>query len=291
MEDHIYHLPACYLPDPVSRHNFATRMANLHLAFCLIRRLGLTTPRLIASWDAFQCPYPPFSNPIFVKDWPMKEINNLVVIMETLRNSPGPLIFAAEPGFEEPWALWCFAAALAQTWTRDPYGRETGVPGDIGIEELRKKTEQVYWEVRKVNADIWGFNYAYHWQMVEQRWYDVQTGRMKECYDGGQQDGIGHQESGENGEGDASTTDVEDNDEMAKEVRNDRDCDNVYWIVEEDVLEDGIEADNDDDTSSDDEGVVSGFEDLRSGFQRSRLFRRVTAGPKMPIRSLLLSVA
>ncbi|KAK1773449.1 hypothetical protein QBC45DRAFT_461566 [Copromyces sp. CBS 386.78] len=290
MEDHIYHLPACFLPDPVGRHNFATRMANLHLAFCLIRRLGLNTPQLIASWDAFQCPYPPFSNPIFVNDWPMKGINNLVVIMETLRNIPGTPIFAPEPGFEEPWALWYFTAALAQTWTRDPYGRETGVPDDIGIEELREKTEEVYWEVRKVNADIWAFNYAYHWQMVEQRWYDVQTGRMKECYDGGQQNGIGHQESGENGEGDDSTTDV----------RNDRDCDNAYWSVEEDVLEDGIEADNEDDTSSDDEGTaerpsvfmsVSDFEGLRSGFQRPRLFRRVTAGPKMPIRSLLLSVA
>lgn len=79
----------------------------------------------------------------------MKGINNLVVIMETLRNICGRPIFATEPGFEEPWALWYLAAAMAQTWTRDPLGLVSGVPEDMSCEELRQKTEEVYEVVRK----------------------------------------------------------------------------------------------------------------------------------------------
>lgn len=152
MENHIYHLPPSLLPSPTARHNFALRLANLHLAFHLIRRFKFNTPEsnsLIAPWDCFLCPFPAFSHPIDLDNWPMKGINNLVVIMETLRNICGRPIFATEPGFEEPWALWYLAAAMAQTWTRDPLGLVSGVPEDMSCEELRQKTEEVYKVVRK----------------------------------------------------------------------------------------------------------------------------------------------
>lgn len=148
MEFHIYHLPTSLLPDPISRHNFALRMANLHLSFDLIRRLRLNTPLLIASREYFLYPHPAYT-PILLDDWPMKGVNNLLVIMETLRNICGPPIFAAEPGFDEPWALWYLAAAMTQTWTRDPFGRLGGEPEDMETEELRRRTEEVYEEVRK----------------------------------------------------------------------------------------------------------------------------------------------
>ena len=64
---------------------------------------------------------------------------------------PGPPLFATdEPGTgDEPWGMWYLAAAMAVTWTEDPLGYGTGKPTDIGVEELREKTEGAYWEARK----------------------------------------------------------------------------------------------------------------------------------------------
>ncbi|KAK3392397.1 hypothetical protein B0T20DRAFT_421025 [Sordaria brevicollis] len=136
-------------------------------------------------------------HPINLDLWPMKWVNNLLVIMETFRNIPDQPLFAPEvevkemtdlrmlgPGLSEgipdkdpePYALWYLASACAQAWTRlaapgnDDKGEaeEGGDDGDgekkkkktkkkkssswetdISVEELRKKTEELYREAKK----------------------------------------------------------------------------------------------------------------------------------------------
>lgn len=80
----------------------------------------------------------------------MKGVNNLLVIMETLRSICDSPIFAFEGlSIIEPWALWYLAAAMAQTWTRDPVGLISGVPEDVSTEELQRLTKELHVEIRK----------------------------------------------------------------------------------------------------------------------------------------------
>ncbi|KAK3489691.1 hypothetical protein B0T13DRAFT_491060 [Neurospora crassa] len=243
---YIYNLPTYSLPYPEHRFFWATRMANLHLAFDLIRRFKLKTPRFLSSWEEFLLHEPhPESHPILVQYWPMKAVNNLLVVMETLRSICDSPIFAFEGlSVIEPWASWYLAAAMAQTWTRDPVGLISGVPDDVSTEELQRLTKELHVEIRKVSTKIWATNFAYYQYILDYRWHDVQFGNMRDSYDGGHQDATEHEEYVE---------DVED----ATEVRSDKDRDSGYWSMEEETREDGNNAGNDGDTSSDDEAVLT----------------------------------
>ncbi|KAL0470245.1 hypothetical protein QR685DRAFT_596931 [Neurospora intermedia] len=262
---YIYNLHTVFLPDPARRFLWTIRMANLHLAFDLIRRFKLKTPRFLAPWEEFLLhePYPE-SHPILVQCWPMKGVNNLLVIMETLRSICDSPIFAFEGlSIIEPWALWYLAAAMAQTWTRDPVGLISGVPEDVSTEELQRLTKELHVEIRKVSVKVWTANFGYFQYVLDYRWHDVQFGNMKDSYDGGHQEATEHKEYVEDVENMEDVEDVEDNaqtgvqDEMATEVRSDKDHDSGYCSMEEETHEDGNNADNDGHTSSDDEAVLT----------------------------------
>lgn len=113
----------------------------------------------------------------------MKWINNLLVIMETFRSIKSKPLFAFEDGFNmgerDPFSLWYLAAACAQAWTRGPCGKlvggnetegeekKVGWEKDTSEEELKRKTEEVYWEARKGT-----FIDVLWWNVYGEKWRD-----------------------------------------------------------------------------------------------------------------------
>lgn len=119
------------------------------------------------------------------------------------------------------------------------------------------------WFLRIVSVKVWTANFGYFQYVLDYRWHDVQFGNMKDSYDGGHQEATEHKEYVEDVENMEDVEDVEDNaqtgvqDEMATEVRSDKDHDSGYCSMEEETHEDGNNADNDGHTSSDDEAVLT----------------------------------